>query len=224
MKLKNIVPWGRNFDEYRSMFCFSDKDLKGKILSCGDGPASFNAEAKEFGFDVVSIDPIYAFTKDEIKSSIDESSDIIIKQLEENADNFVWKNIKNPNHLYKIRIDAMKRFLNDFEIGKKEGRYIDASLPYLSFDDSEFDLALSSHFLFLYSEHLDEEFHLKSILEMLRVAKEVRVFPLITLNGDKSPHLNNIIDKLNQKGYMIEFVVSDYEFQKGGFLMLKITR
>ena len=41
--LDRIVPWGRTFDEYRAMFALSTTDLEGRILGCGDGPASFNA-------------------------------------------------------------------------------------------------------------------------------------------------------------------------------------
>ena len=52
---------------------------------------------------------------------------------------------------------AMRRFLADFARGKCEGRYLDASLPDLPFEDNGFDLALSSHFLFLYSEQFDYE-------------------------------------------------------------------
>ena len=42
--LDSVVPWGRSFDEYCAMFDLSDRDLDLKILDCGGGPASFNAE------------------------------------------------------------------------------------------------------------------------------------------------------------------------------------
>ena len=58
--LDQIVPWGRTFDEYRRMFALTDADLTRRILGCGDGPASFNAEATLRGVRVLSIDPIYA--------------------------------------------------------------------------------------------------------------------------------------------------------------------
>ena len=51
-------------------------------------------------------------------------------------------------------------------------------MPDLPFDDGAFDLALSSHLLFLYSEQFDLGFHVRALEEMLRVAAEVRVFPL----------------------------------------------
>jgi hypothetical protein len=44
-----IVPWGRSFDEYRQMFALTEADLGGRLVGCGDGPASFNAEATRRG-------------------------------------------------------------------------------------------------------------------------------------------------------------------------------
>ena len=178
MKLENIVPWGRNLSEYVAMFLLTNDDLNAKILGCGDGPSSFNTEVDLNGGKVVSIDPLYAYSKREIIHRIDEVSDEVMDQVLEHRDNFVWTSISSPDMLFEMRIEAMSEFLMDYDEGKEEGRYIADALPALSFAEDQFDLALSSHFLFLYSEHLDEAFHLRSILEMLRVAKEVRVFPL----------------------------------------------
>ncbi len=52
----------------------------------------------------------------------------------------------------------MRLFLEDFEEGKKQGRYIAGELPELPFDDNSFDLAHVSHLLFLYSEQLSLNF------------------------------------------------------------------
>ena len=42
MKLNEVIPWGRNLEEYKLMFNLSEADLNAKILGCGDGLASFN--------------------------------------------------------------------------------------------------------------------------------------------------------------------------------------
>ena len=181
MKLENIVPWGRNLSEYVAMFLLTKDDLNGKILGCGDGPSSFNTEVDLNGGSVVSVDPLYAYSKQEIMQRIDEVSDEVMEQVVKHKDDFVWKSILSPDMLYEMRRESMTEFLMDYNEGKEEGRYIAEKLPKLSFEDDQFDLALSSHFLFLYSDHLDEAFHVKSLLEMLRVAKEVRVFPLVDL-------------------------------------------
>lgn len=61
-QLNSVVPWGRNIDEYFSMFNLSDKDKELRIAGFGDGPASFNYEATERGFHITSFDPIYQFS------------------------------------------------------------------------------------------------------------------------------------------------------------------
>jgi len=224
MKLANIVPWGRTLLEYKEMFNLTENDLERKIVGCGDGPASFNAALTSCGGNVISVDPTYVFSKEQFASRIDEVAEEVMAQVRQNADAFVWKNIANPDILYDMRMSAMKQFLEDYDAGKKEGRYLDASLPHLPFEEQQFDLALSSHFLFLYSEHLDDQFHKEAIVEMLRIAKEVRIFPLVTLTGEVSSYLEPIMDYFNSRGYECRVVKMGYEFQKGGDEMLQIER
>jgi len=188
MQLENVVPWGRNLQEYKAMGLFSDVDKSKKILGCGDGPANVNKKLTQIGVDIISIDPIYQFTKEQIRQRVDETSSVISKQLRENSADFVWKNIRDVDELVSLRLHAMEEFLEDYEAGKNQRRYQHQELPKLNFKDNAFDLAWSSHFLFLYSEHFNEEFHKQAIAEMLRVAKEVRIFPLLTLNNTRSPH------------------------------------
>ncbi len=222
--LQSIVPWGRTLDEYRAMFLLSKEELRQKILGCADGPASFNVEVRDLGGDVISIDPTYAFTTEQIAKRIEEVADEVISQVAKNKEGFVWKNIKDVDELYATRMGAMRAFLDDYQEGKERGYYQFQLLPKLSFEDRRFDLALCSHFLFLYSEHLDYEFHLKSILEMLRVAREVRIFPILTLKNEKSPYVERIIVELEELGYNAHIVKSEYEFQKGADEMLKIIK
>jgi hypothetical protein len=81
---------------------------------------------------------------------------------------------------------AMRQFLDDYAQGRRDGRYLPAELPELPFAGASFDLALSSHFLFLYSTQLGSEFHRAAVREMCRVAAEVRIFPLLALGGQRS--------------------------------------
>jgi hypothetical protein len=225
MILNSIVPWGRNLSEYKYMFRLTENELKNtKILGCGDGPASFNAEVTALGGRVVSIDPTYQFTTKELEGRIDVVADEIMTEVRKKQEDFVWKNIPNPDALYTMRMSAMQMFLTDFSQGKEEGRYKHEMLPSLSFDNAAFDLALSSHFLFLYSEHLDEQFHKDAIAEMLRVANEVRIFPLVTLRGEISTYVLPIVTYLEEREYCCEVVKTAYEFQRGGDEMLLIKK
>jgi len=49
MQLSEIIPLGRSYEEYVTMFAFSATDSRKRILGCGDGPASFNAELSNSG-------------------------------------------------------------------------------------------------------------------------------------------------------------------------------
>jgi len=220
MDLQNAVPWGRSLEEYKDIFSLSEADLQKRIIGCSDGPASFNCELTKRGGDVTSIDPVYHFTKDEIQSRISEVYDEIIPQMEKNRDAFLWSSIRSVEELGDVRMKAMNDFLEDYESGKESGRYVDGSLPTLPFETNEFDLALCSHFLFLYSEQFTEEFHIDAVKELCRVAKEVRVYPLIDLKNRESEHLGAVIAWAKENGYSVETTEVSYRFQKGAEKML----
>lgn len=222
MELKNVVPWGRSFEEYQEIFSLTKSDLEKAILGCGDGPASFNAELSAQGGKVVSIDPTYQFSAQELQRRIGEVYDEIMPQMHLNKDKYLWESIPSVEALGSIRMNAMQEFISDYEQGKQEGRYIDESLPKLSFNDKQFDLALCSHYLFLYSEHVSLEEHIASMQELCRVAKEVRIYPLLSLNGEISPHLNEVISALNNLNLVTSLVDVKYQFQKGASQMLVV--
>lgn len=222
-QLNNVVPWGRNLEEYQMMFQLDESDISKKIAGFGDGPASFNYEATQKGYSVTSFDPIYQFTKEQLQQRIEETRVTVMKQMEENTDSFVWTNIKNLDELEDIRMSAMKVFLEDYEKGKQEKRYIYHELPEgLSIEDNTFDIGLSSHFLLMYTA-LGYDFHIQAISEMLRVCKEVRIFPLLDLAGEDSEMIQDVIQYFKEK-YTVEIRDTEYEFQKGGNKLLVITK
>ncbi len=215
-ELKEVVPWGRSFEEYIEMFSLSHDDLNMSILGCADGPASFNYQMHNMGKRVISVDPIYQFTGTDIKSRIDETFERVIEQTEKNKSEFVWEKIKTVDELAELRKKAMDVFLSDYEVGKREGRYVFGNLPELKFKTKQFDIAVCSHFLFLYSEQFPYKFHIDSIIELCRVAKEVRIFPVLELGSKVSRHLAKICDHLHELAFKAEVVNVEYEFQKGG--------
>jgi SAM-dependent methyltransferase len=221
--LKQVVPWGRSADEYCHMFALTEADLSRRILGIGDGPASFNAELSPMGINITSIDPIYAFTAQQIMQRVEETSQDMINQVWGDCEGFVWERFANPDDLGQARLKAMRLFLSDFECGKQQGRYITGSLPTLPFDDKCFDLALCSHLLFLYSEQLSLDFHLQSVHELCRVAGEVRIFPLLDLARNKSLHIEPVSRYMEKLGYKVDICPVNYEFQRGGNQMMKIS-
>lgn len=222
-KLNNVVPWGRNFSEYKAMFMLTDEDLQKKIAGFGDGPASFNLEVHKMGADVTSYDIVYRFSKDELQNRIEEVRGIVMEQMKENKDNYVWKNIKSLDELEKIRMSAMSMFLDDFEKGKAEGRYIYHNLPdKINAEDNTYDIGLSSHFLLMYTD-LGYDFHIKAISEMLRVCREIRIFPVCDLDGSKTELIDNVKNYFS-KDYDVKLLKTEYEFQKNGNKMMVIKK
>ena len=221
-RLDNVVPWGRNFGEYKEMFLLGDDDKNKKIAGFGDGPASFNSEATKEGFCVRSFDPIYQFEREQLKERIEEVRDTVMQQMAENMDNYVWTKIHDLKELENVRMSAMEGFLKDYETGRSEGRYIYHELPNrLPYKDGEFDLGLSSHFLLMYTA-LGYDFHVASITEMLRVCKEVRIFPLCDLDSRSSKMIDDVIEHFSA-GHTIEIKETGYEFQKGANRLLIIS-
>jgi hypothetical protein len=112
-------------------------------------------------------------------------------------------------------MNAMRTFLDDFDDGLRQGRYVADELPSLSFDNGTFDLALCSHFLFLYTDQLTEDFHFHAIRELSRVAREVRVFPLVALGGKPSSYVETVGTRLKESHLCVTIQRVPYEFVRG---------
>ena len=222
MKLEQVVPWGRSLHEYCRMFNLSTTDLALNILGCGDGPASFNAEMTALGHPIISIDPVYAFSAEQIAGRVAETYATIVDQMKQNADKYVWDFFVDADAVGRARLAAMHKFLDDFGPGLAAGRYRAEALPSLTFAEQQFGLALCSHLLFLYSEQLSLAFHLASVQELCRVAKEVRIFPLLDLSCNLSPYVEPVRTQLVNAGYRVDMVDVSHEFQRGGNQMMRI--
>ncbi len=223
-ELKEVVPWGRSYTEYCRMFALSGADLRKSILGCGDGPASFNREQALHGVRVVSVDPLYRFDGGQIEQRIQETSAEVLDQTRKNRHEFVWVDIKSVEELGRIRKQAMRDFIEDYAEGRRIGRYIAAGLPDLPFQGERFQLALCSHFLFLYSDHYSLDFHVDSIQELCRVADEVRIFPLVKLGSVPSQHVEPAVRRLEDQGLQVDIEQVGYEFQRGGNRVMRVRK
>lgn len=222
--LEQIVPWGRSRNEYDLMFRLAARDLSDGVLDCGGGPASFTAELSACGHRVVSVDPIYAHSSSSIRARFEATVEPMLSQVRATPGDWTWSYHRDPEDLLANRRAALERFLADYEHGLRNRRYIVGELPSLPFASGSFGLAVCSHLLFLYSDLLSEAFHTESLRELCRVAHEVRVFPLLTLRGEPSPHLTAVRSALDAEGWISEIVGVDYELQRGGNQMLKVFR
>jgi hypothetical protein len=217
-----IVPWGRSRREYELMFRLRAGDLSGGVLDCGGGPASFTAEMSASNLRAVAVDPIYAFSGSQILARFEEVVEPMISQVRATPEDWTWSYHRDPDDLCANRRAVIEKFLADYDRGLREQRYITGELPSLPFDPGSFGLAVCSHLLFLYSDLLSEDFHVRSVLELCRIADEVRLFPLLTLRREPYPHLAAVRSALDSKGLASEIVRVDYELQRGGNQMLRV--
>jgi hypothetical protein len=223
LDLSRIVFIGRTFDEYLSMFNLTKTELKGQsILDCPAGSCSFTAFANQHGADVTATDMAYFYDFEELQKKGIQDLEHAMTSMESVQTNYVWDYFKSVEELKKHRYQALSDC--SYDMKKHPGRYIASILPSLPFENKQFDMTLSAHLLFMYSDRLDFDFHMKSIQELLRVTKkEIRIFPLTSLSGNRYHRLDEVFSFLHQQGCVTEEITVGYEFQKGANSMLKIA-
>lgn len=216
---------GRTFEEYCRLFDLDPERLSSRrILDCPAGPASFVAAARDRGISAVGADVMYDRSASELADRTADDVRQITSQHRLKEDQFVWEFYDDPDERLEYLERASGRFLDDYAEGKEAGRYVRAKLPDLPFDRDAFSLVLSGHFLFLYEDRLDYDFHLETLRELARVAsEEVRVFPLVGMDSRPYRELEALRTDLETEGIDTEIRDVDFEFQPGATEMLVLT-
>ncbi len=224
LDLERIVFIGRTYEEYLDMFLLSKEKLQGKkILDCPSGACSFTAVGNRLGLDITACDIAYYHSGDDLNNKGLQDIEHSMRHMEKAQSNYKWDYFKDVDGLRKHRLSALQDCANDMR--KSSERYIPVTLPTLPFKNEEFDILLSAHFLFMYADRLDYKFHIETINELLRVTKEeIRIFPLVDLQGNRYEHLDTTINYLVDNGYKVEEVKVPYEFQTNANSMLKIKK
>ena len=223
LNLKNIALIGRTFDEYYRMFDLGNVSLKNEtILDVASGVSSFCAEANAKGYNVIASDKIYMSSASDIGQKCARDLDTVIEQLPDIADLYVWDYFKDIQSLKAQRERAYKLFIQDFKEHGQE-RYVPVEYPVTDFGKGQFTISLMSHFLFLYEDRLDYDFHKRTILELLRItSKELRIFPIVNLKGQRSPLVESLMYDEDFERFPISIKNVGYEFMKNGNEMLVI--
>ncbi len=72
---------------------------------------------------------------------------------------------------------------------------------------------LVSHFLFLYDEWFDYDFHKASVLELARIAqREIRIYPLTNMRAIRSWYVEQLMHDPECSALVFERLKSDFEF------------
>jgi hypothetical protein len=223
LDLEEVVLIGRTFEEYYKMFGLEDLELsEERILDVASGVASFGAEARELDYEVVSSDRIYKFAVDKIEGKCAQDLAAVMGKLAEIKEMYNWDFFTDIDELKEYRARAYKTFLKEFS-NNSDDKYKYVNYPDSNFNDNEFTVSLVSHFLFLYDDQLDYNFHKQTLQELIRVTnKEIRIFPLVNLKGEKSDFVQWVKEDEEFDGFDFEVRKVDYEFIKGGNEFLKI--
>lgn len=224
LDLSRIVFIGRTFDEYMLMFNLSKNELlERRILDCPAGACSFTAVANQLGADVTATDIAYFHPSKQLAAKGREDIEHTLLHLENARSNYLWDYFKSVQELKNARTQSLRAWLNDFR--QSPNRYIPSTLPVLPFNDQEFDLTLSAHFLFLYADRLNYEFHLQTIQELMRVSKEeIRIFPAVDLSSQRYEHWEKLCAFIHSQGWEAEEVQVPYEFQRKANSMVKLKK
>jgi ubiquinone/menaquinone biosynthesis C-methylase UbiE len=224
LDLERIVFIGRTFEEYLDMFSLSKEELQGKkILDCPAGACSFTAVGNKSGLDVTACDIAYYHLSEDLKNKGLQDIEHAMEHMQKAQNNYKWDYFKDIKGLRSHRLSALQDCANDMK--ESSERYIPVTLPSLPFKNEEFDILLSAHFLFMYADRLDYQFHIETLNELLRVTKEeVRIFPLVDLEGKRYNSLDKLINYLTDNGCKVEEVKVPYEFQTNANSMLKIKK
>lgn len=218
-----VLVTSRSFAEYEAFFALTPDDLAGRVLDCSAGASGFAAVAAERGTRVVAVDPVYAAGPAALVAAARDGVAAGQAIIADHADRFTWSWYGSPGRRAAIRAQAWTAFGAD--VIRRPGGYVAGTLPALPFANGAFDLALCSHLLFTWSDVLDRAWHRAALLELLRVATEVRVFPLVVQGtGDAVPFLPGLVEEVRALGVVAAVRPVQYEFQRGGSDMLVARR
>jgi hypothetical protein len=221
-RIGSIAITSRPLAVYRDMFALTDDDLlAGPILDCPGGASSFGAEVRARGGRVVSADPLYVYPPELLAGRVRDDRDRAYAWVAANPRLFVSHWI-DPSAPWRLDWQAAgERFLIDYATG---GPYLAAELPRLPFVDRAFALAVSSHLLFCYAEYLPHPLHVDALVELARVARQARVFPLLDTANTPYPRLDDLRADLADRGVATEVRTVAHEMHRGGNQMLVCWR
>lgn len=218
----------RSYDEYLRMFSLPAELLEaGPILDVAAGASSFVAEASRRGYPASAADPLYAMTKDEIAEHGSREIHVSTEKLGKLKHLFDWSYYGDLGRHRANREASLERFSKDFSARKEEGRYVSAMLPHLPYADGSFALVLCSHFLFLYQEQFDYEFHLRAVKELYRVCRpggEVRIYPVYSLKWERYAELGRLMEALEVEGAEADLLPSSLPFIPGSSELLRLRK
>lgn len=221
MHHNTAVAWVYNLEEYQQIFNLTENDLSSSILEFPAGMGSFNAQMHALGKRVISGDVFYEDDSASVERHTAKAFARYAQFLKDNPDRLTENSSAAVDAVIAGWQVTYQQFLEDYEQGWQQQRYQALSLPSLPFEDHQFDLALCSDLVFQQSMQSVDQVE-KMVSELSRVAKELRIFPLLNEQGDISDHLGPIMLQLQQLNFGVEVKEVPYQVLSGSNAMLRI--
>jgi hypothetical protein len=220
----DVVITPRPLSDYRNMFLLDDHDLlAGPILDCPGGASPFGVQVRARGGVVTSVDPIYQQAPQVVIARTRADLDRTAAWVAAHPTNFDWSYLGSPQAVQRAFEVSAELFATDYTPDGQ--RYVAAELPRLPFGDRRFRLALSGFLLFAYPDRFDLDWHVASLLELVRVtAGEVRVYPLVDTVGRAYPWLDEVRGALAERAVHSELRAARCAWQPGGDRLLACWR
>jgi hypothetical protein len=209
-KIQALSWIGFTLNDYIQMFDLTDSDLTRKILDYNAGCASFTQELALNNPGVMACDNLYQHSPAVLWDKLNHLA------MNSNA----IKALLTPAFINERAQHIPQMMAHYAKVGSTH--YLNSKIENLIFPDEAFHLALSAYALFTVTDHLSETYHINAILELLRVANEVRIFPLTNLQGKVSPYIGTILSGLQQQGLDTEIKTRQFQPHIPAQAMLRV--
>ncbi|CAM4237578.1 SAM-dependent methyltransferase [Paenibacillus endophyticus] len=217
----------RGYDEYVRMFDLQPVDLeRGEMLDVAAGGSSFTADANARGYRAFAVDPRYDKGIEEWISEAEQEIETSTAKLAKLQERFDWSYYGSIDQHRAGRVTSIERFKESVRDSMNKHRYAAGKLPELPYSDNRFSLILCSHFMFLYADQFGTEFHIEAMKELMRICKpggQIRIYPLLSLNWEPYPGLEQLLHTIKENGGSAELCPSHLPFIPGSSQYLKVS-
>lgn len=216
-----VKDWIYNLDDYRQIFNLTDQEIQKGTLDYPGGVSSVNAELYALGQTIISAGPSYRLSPKEMQGHAKQILQNKITNLRQNVELLSTPNEQTINNVIQRWQLSTEQFLADYELGKKQGRYIVLDPPPFTTIEQTFELLLCTDFLF--NKALSPTHSSQQLMdELCKLATEIRVFPLPDAKKIIAAELGPIMLDFQQRNYGIEVRAVNYPLRSDANAFLRI--
>lgn len=213
------LAWAYNLADYESFFALTEQDKQGKILDCNAGATCFTAQMRRAGKEVIAFDPLYRLPLNELKAVFEQAKRDLCTKIHIQLKYDQWAHYFTLQEIQEMQEENIATFFEHFE--KEKNYYCSDNLLDLPFEDQTFDLALCANFLCDTNYSPDFMGFINNIKTLARIAKEVRVFPLLDKDHEVSSYLPPFVADF-QKDYILDIQEVPFDLQQNATEVLSI--